>query len=288
MPKYKDKRYPIDKLYKSFDQLKQKGWIKEAICKINFKNKNKPTSLPVISFRTPHKGKSIWIISGIHGEEPAGPNAIVDGIKEIAELGKKYSVVLLPLCNPSGYLRNWRYLNMKKYSPKKEGQSIGDSEHFLLKGKNARIKQPSSQEAFAFTSYVLKLIKNYPPIATFDLHEDNEINKGYIYSQGEKGVKDEIAKKVVEVLRKNKIKTLRTGKTRFGEKIKDGIIGKEKDGSIDELFSANKIIVNNRIIRGPSAETVIVYETPAKGMSLQRRKKAHLELIKSLHELNIT
>lgn len=288
MPKYKDKRYPIDKLYKSFNKLKQNGWIEEIICKVNFNHNNKQISLPVISLRTPQKGKSIWIISGIHGEEPAGPNAIVDGIKEIAELGKKHSVVLLPLCNPAGYLRNWRYLNMKEYSPKKEGQSIGDSEHFLLNGKNARRKQPGSPEAFTFTSYVLKLSKEYPPIATFDLHEDNKINKGYIYSQGKQGAKDKIAKRIVEILEKNKIQIQKNGKTRFGEQIINGIVGQVKDGSIDELFSANKIIVNGKIVKGHSVKTVIVFETPAKEMSLQKRKKAHLELLKSLHELNIT
>ncbi|MBI5064797.1 hypothetical protein HZA97_01045 [Candidatus Woesearchaeota archaeon] len=282
MRKYPDNRYSINELYQSFDKLKQKGWIKEIIYNFKFKQDGKTISLPIISLRTHKKGKSIWIISGIHGEEPAGPNAIADGIKAIAKLGEKYSVVLLPLCNPAGYLRNWRYLNMQKYSSTQEGHSIGDSEHFLLKGKTTRRKQPSSKEAFTFTSYVLKLSKEYPPLATFDLHEDNKLTKGYIYSQGKHGAKDKIAKKIVKILEENKIPLQKEGKTRFGEKIKNGIVGPVKDGSIDELFSAKKIIVNNKIMSGPSAKTVIVFETPAKGMSLQRRKKAHLELLKIL------
>jgi hypothetical protein len=39
---------------------------------------SKKIALPIIALRTPKKGKALWVISGIHGEEPAGPNAISD------------------------------------------------------------------------------------------------------------------------------------------------------------------------------------------------------------------
>ncbi len=73
-------------------------------------------ALPVIALRTPQGGEACWILSGIHGEEPAGPNAIAASIDAIAALGERQAVVLLPLNNPHGYVNNWRYLNMQKYS----------------------------------------------------------------------------------------------------------------------------------------------------------------------------
>ena len=72
--------------------------------------------LPIIALRSPKKGPAIWVLAGIHGEEPAGPNAVAAAIADIAMLGEHRPVVLLPLLNPHGYARNWRYLNVAVYS----------------------------------------------------------------------------------------------------------------------------------------------------------------------------
>ena len=69
--------------------------------------------LPVIALRSPTHGPAIWILAGIHGEEPAGPIAVADAIDDIAKLGAMRPVVLMPLLNPHGYARNWRYLNAR-------------------------------------------------------------------------------------------------------------------------------------------------------------------------------
>jgi len=47
-------------------------------------------------------------------------------------------VVLIPLCNPHGYARNWRYLNTSKYSEEIEGQSFGDSSHLFPEPKDPK------------------------------------------------------------------------------------------------------------------------------------------------------
>jgi hypothetical protein len=72
--------------------------------------------LPIIALRSPRSGDAMWILSGIHSEEPAGPNAIAEAIDDIAALGERLPVVLVPLCNPHGYARNWRYLNTPIWS----------------------------------------------------------------------------------------------------------------------------------------------------------------------------
>lgn len=291
METFNDGRKPVSELYKSFLKLKDKGWTHEEICLSKGISKGKEVSLPIVSLRTQKKGKAIWILSGVHGEEPAGPNAICDGIKVIEDLGRIFPVVLIPLCNPLGYLRNWRYLNQEKYSKEVEGKSVGDSDHFLINPKNPkkpRREKPSTLEAEMLTKYLLKLSKDYPPLISVDLHEDDMIHEGYIYSQGKLGTNDPVAKKVVNILLESGVSIKTKGKTRFGEDIVEGIVGNQADGSIDELISSEKIYVNGKIIRGPSAKTVIVLETPAAAMSLDKRKFAHLKVLESLKNLITT
>lgn len=280
----RDERYSIQKMYASFKTLLSQDFIQETICITSFTHNNKKTSLPILSFRTNKKGKAIWILSGIHGEEPAGPNALSDSTQELAKLAEEYPIVLIPLCNPSGYLRNWRYLNKKKYHSNIEGKSVSDSEHLLLntKGNNTRKQKAASSISLALTNHILSLIKEYPPRITIDLHEDNLLSQGYIYSQGQQGIKDKTAQAIVNILKKSKIPLQMQGKTRFNEPIIKGIIGPVKDGSIDELFSAKKISVKGKIIPGPNVKTVIVFETPALHLKLQERKIAHRKLIQSL------
>lgn len=282
---YDDGRKPIKELYSSFIELQKEGWILDIIAMSSCIYMGKKVSLPIIALKTPHhKKKALWIISGIHGEEPAGPNAISEpeSIESLKQLEKKIPIVLLPLCNPLGYLRNWRYLNQEKWSSDSEGKSVGDSEHYLLNLKNSSLSRktnPLSKESEMLTRYIVKTSKEYKPLMSFDFHEDDLLSKGYIYSQGILGYNDNIAKKVVKILLNSGIPIQTKGKTRFGEIILSGIVGNEKDGSIDELLSTEKIMVNNKIIYKPAAKTSIVIETPAKAMSLDKRKSAHLKIL---------
>jgi hypothetical protein len=75
------------------------------------------------------------------------------------------------LLNPQGYARNWRYLNVASYSADIEGQSVGDSSHFLPSAENpARARTPaaSSPEAEAITAYVLRRQADYPTMTSID------------------------------------------------------------------------------------------------------------------------
>ncbi len=73
-----------------------------------------------------------------------------------------------------------------------------------------------------------------------------------------------------------------SGETRFGEAIDGGIIGPVIDGSVDELMSATSIIVAGQPQAGPGAQTVLVFETPADRISLQKRIAAQSALLKSI------
>jgi len=280
---YADGRLPIEALYRSYTSLLDKGWQLDIVTQSQ--PPGRATALPVIALRSPHPGPALWIFAGVHGEEPAGPNAIAQAIDDIASAGEHLAVVLMPLNNPQGYVHNWRYLNMPVYSATVEGQSVGDSSHLLIDPKNpghARATAASSPEADAITRYVLKMAGAYPPVYSIDLHEDNLIDEGYVYSQGQSGARDPLAIAAVQVLVDSGIPLKMGGQTRFGETISDGVVGPVADSSIDELMSAASIMVHGQQQAGPGARTVLVFETPAAKLSLQTRIAAHLALLRKL------
>jgi hypothetical protein len=278
-----DGRAPIESLYRTWLGLVGQGWKPELIA--NSAPAGAGTALPIIALRSPASGPAVWILAGIHGEEPAGPNAIAEAIDDIARLGAKRPVVLLPLLNPQGYARNWRYLNVPVYSENFDGQSVGDSSHLLSSPEDPgrpRAAAASSPEADAITAYVLRLQKDYPALCSIDLHEDNLIDEGYVYSQGVEGEKDPLAIEAVGVLRENGVPIRMAGKTRFDEPIAGGIVGPVVDSSIDELMSASQVVSGTTLKPGPAAHTVLVFETPAAALPLERRIAAHAALIRRL------
>jgi hypothetical protein len=282
-PAHEDGRAPIDGLYAAYEALVERGWSLEVV--VESRPEGTSRSLPIIALRSPQKGPAVWILAGIHGEEPAGPNAIAAAIEDIARLGERRPVVLLPLLNPQGYARNWRYLNVAVYDEATPGNSVGDSSHLLpdaASSGRARAMSASSQEADAITRYVLARSADYPPAVSIDLHEDNLIHEGYVYSQGKQGATDPLALEAVTVLRDAGVPLKGSGTTRFGEPVLGGIIGPVTDSSIDELLSADTVIVGGAARPGPGAATVLVFETPAATLPLDRRVAAHAALLRRL------
>jgi hypothetical protein len=278
-----DGRAPIEALYRASLGLVEKGWTADVIAASMPTGTSLP--LPIVALRSPNKGPAIWILAGIHGEEPAGPNAVAAAIADIAKLGERRPVVLLPLLNPHGYARNWRYLNVAVYTETVDGQSVGDSSHLLPSVEDpsrARARAPSSPEAGAITDWILRQQADYPAVISLDLHEDNLIHEGYVYSQGVAGAADELAISAVAVLREGGVPIKMDGTTRFDESIVRGIIGPVTDSSIDELMSARTVSVDGERRPGPGAQTVLVLETPAAALPLAQRVGAHASLLKRL------
>jgi len=245
-------------------------------------------SLPILSFRSTVMGPALWILAGIHGEEPAGPVAIAQNVDLFAQLARSHvPFVLLPLCNPLGYLLDWRYPDARR-PENGEGHSVGDCTHLLPNAEDPRQPRrpegPACPEAAALSNHILALVGDYPPIASLDLHEDELADPayGYVYSQGELGPGDPVALEVVAVLQRHGFAALETGVTRFGEPILKGVIAPTQDGSIDEMLSSRTLIRDGQAIRGPAARTVIVVETPTRLVPLVRRVAAHAELLRAL------
>lgn len=283
----KDGRISLFDLYKRFFVLVEKyNWSYDVIFNEKYLGfDGKEINIPVYAFRTKKLGKSFWILSGIHGEEPAGPNALAYSVKKIAELGRIMPIVFMPMLNPIGYIKNFRYPN--EYRDSKIGKSVGDADHFLL-GENgkSRIKKPSNKQSKSLSEYILNVSKKYPPLVSIDHHEDELLNKSYIYSQGIMGQNDPIAIEIMNAIKlSKKISVQKNGLTRFGEKIINGIVGQVKDGSVDELIASPKIIVRGRIKKGLSCLTSVVVETPAKSRILLDRIEINKLVINTYKKL---
>ena len=97
------------------------------------------------------------------------------------------------------------------------------------------------------------------------------------------GAEDPIAKKIAKLIGK-KFLLKQTGRTQFGEFIREGIISWTRDSSIDEFLAADKIIVKGKDVNGPAARTVVVAETPIPEISLKRRVAVHGNIIRSLNK----
>lgn len=281
----KDKRMSLNKIYNSYSKLDKNIWTKEII----FITHDENYSLPIFAFKTKKKGEALFIISGVHGEEPAGPNAIAKNILFLNNLAKKIPIVLIPLCNPKGYRKNWRYPNQEKYLKNKPYFSAGDAELYLPQLKNNKPrKNKIADEAKAICEYLIKNSKTYKPILTLSFHEDDSKTGTYIFSQGKLGSNDPVAKQIVTILKKNNFKFYSRKKTRFNEDITGGIASGVKDGSIDELLASDIIMVNNKFVKGPSAMSVVVIETNSKDIPIKKRITAHSEILKySLKFYNI-
>lgn len=288
-----DGRSTLDELSQRFESLAMEhDWHQDVIYAYP-----QDDALQIRAWRTTHEGEALWIISGIHGEEPAGPNAIASGLAGVIGLAESdVPIVLIPLGNPQAYRNNWRYPNTAERDWRKGGYSVGDAEYLLpdlRDGARPRAAAPPGPETKALTEYVLRMAKTYPPRLVLDLHEDElSTEGGYIYSQGSHVASGAVGAEIIGILEKSGIPIRQSGQTRFGEPIVDGVISRDdqglpiRDGSIDELLSARDVFVDGRKVPGPAAPTVIVVETPAfAGSKFELRVAAHRAVVQRLQEL---
>jgi hypothetical protein len=288
-----DGRSTVEQLTSRFQSLSAShGWQMDAI----YAYPDEP-DLAIRAWRTAHRGEALWILAGIHGEEPAGPNAIARSLASIVELASSgVPVVVIPLCNPKAYRSNWRYPNTPERDWRKGGYSVGDAEHLLPDletGARPRATGPAGPETRALTDFALHLAESYPPLLVLDLHEDElSTEGGYIYSQGSQAEDSPVGAEVIRLLRASGIPIRQSGRTRFDEPIVDGVISRDdkgqpiRDGSIDELMAANAVFRNGEEVPGPAARTVIVVETPAfAGSRFELRVAAHSAVIQRVREL---
>ena len=289
-----DGRLPLGTITGRFDTLStQHGWLPDTIY-----DYPDARGVAIKSWRTPRRGEALWVLSGIHGEEPAGPNAIAANLASLTQLADAgVPIVVIPLANPNAYRHNWRYPNTPERDWKKGGgYSVGDAEYLLPDletGTKPRAGTAPGPETAALTQYVLRLAEQYPPRLVLDLHEDElSTEGGYIYSQGTRPDDNPVGAEIIRLLQATGIPLRQSGMTRFGEPIVHGVISRDdkggpiRDGSIDELLAATEVFVDGRKVRGPSAHTVIVVETPAfEGSKFELRVAAQGAVVRQVHEL---
>jgi hypothetical protein len=288
-----DGRSTLEQLTSRYQSLStDHGWQMETV--YQYPGADAPA---IRAWRTAHRGEALWILAGLHGEEPAGPNAVAERLPSIVELAASgVPIVVIPLVNPQAYRNNWRYPNTSERDWRKGGYSVGDAEYLLpdlATGERPRAAKPPGPETKALTEFVLRLAESYPPRLVLDLHEDElSTDGGYIYSQGSRAKDNPVGAEVIRLLRQSGIPIRESGRTRFDEPIIDGVISLDdkgqpiRDGSIDELLAATEVFVGGKKTRGPAAATVIVVETPAfAGSQFDLRVAAQAAVIQHLREL---
>ena len=284
-----DGRARVKTLYREYDRLLDFGFERDLIFTQilpDSTTKNGSIAFPIFGYRCwATNAGSMWFFSGTHGEEPAGPEAIAAEIDLLGTLSNKVPMVILPLCNPIGRYRDWRYEN--EYRDDSKGQSVTDAEHYLLApGKRVpRRKRAVSNAAEAITRYVVEKSFVYPPEVAIDLHEDTDLPKSYVYSQSRLGESDLISRLMVEIMRDNGMEIQIEGETNVGEKVRDGIIPAVNDGSVIELITARQIYYQGQILHKPYAKSAYVVETPVYGVALPKRVETHRRILRSLEEI---
>ncbi|MFH1295369.1 MAG: hypothetical protein ABIH84_02210 [bacterium] len=259
-------------------------------------------NLPVYAYYKPttplYKSEpALWILGGIHGEEPAGPQALAENIRTIDQLTQNgVPVVFLPLLNPLGYCRDDRYFNAHRNE--QPGQSVTDAEHLLLNLQNPtqpRVSKPNNQYAAAILNWVLKMLNCYPPLLVIDHHED-ELDRSevhhtntvtYSYAHGNMEIMGPLCQLINRAFGENDFIIQKNGTTRLGERIEEGFVYNSRDGSIDEFFAEPAYFLSGNQIK-PAAAAVFAVETTRDndmGIPLADRVAVHKTIIDLYHPL---
>lgn len=266
---HEDGRKPLVELYRSYVRLAEEyGWeMEDLYSQTREVASGEEIPFPILSFRTQVQGPALWVLSGIHGEEPAGPNAFAENIEVFGELGERgIPLVALPLCNPKGYSLNWRFPNTadRKYASADNpegGVSVGD------------------MNVSGLTDGIVRLCGTYPPFLVLDHHEDEFVQGCYLYVQRTGGTDDSLVRKILVAMEGVGMPLTQQDQTRFGEPIINGVVACDEngdpihDGSIDDLLFSS-----------PNAPHVFVIETPAQG-PLPARVRAHAAVFHALPRL---
>ncbi len=291
-PYSRDGRLPRADLERRYDALRRDhGWKSDVVYRYPGAD-----GAVIRAWRTNARGPALWLVAGIHGEEPAGPNAISRSITAIALLAKQgVPMVVIPLANPVAYAKNWRYPNTAERDWQGPGYSVGDAEYLLpdlAAGRKPRADAARGPDTKALTTYALSQTSAYPPELVIDLHEDELSPDGYVYIQAPVSGESAVATEIVRLLTVAGMPLRQSGETRFGEPVVKGLSTRDangqpfRDGSIDELMSAPTVFLLGYPTPGPRGRTVLVIETPAgRDWPLAKRVAAHEAILNRLGDL---
>lgn len=281
----KDVRWPIQKLYQSYEQFILAEWAYEVVAIQQVKINDQQVGFPILAFFSDSDRKNsdetFWALAGVHGEEPAGVNAFARQTEYFIKMAQKnIPMVVMPLLNPAGYVRDWRYENTQRDF--KIGQSVTACDVYLNKLRSPLESSvvPMSETAKKVTTWIIQNSKKHLPKLVFDHHEDelsqNLIDSqqifSYLYYYGNP-LFEFIGLELANLLAEAGLPTATGGQTRFGETISsDGMIKYGIDGSVDEMLGFDQ--------KG----AVIVIETTRladDSVSLKKRMLAHEKIIQN-------
>jgi len=268
----KDGRLSLQELYRKFNELLKSGWTGQKISSQEISVAGEEITVPIFAFFSPacqtKEALETVVIAGIHGTEPAGPNAFAQYLETLIKIGSQEGVLVMPMGNPYGYYQN--------ESRNPDNVSVGDSDHLL-----GRAPEPACREADEITSFLMGLGERIgPETKVIDLHEDNfgedreshvDSVGTYVYVHGERADRNPLALKIVKMLKRNLHPIIMEGETREKEKISGGMVINTEDGSIDQLLTERL-----------GAGLAIVLETyilPDNDPPLEERIEIHLEAL---------
>jgi succinylglutamate desuccinylase len=209
------------------------------------------------------KKPNLLIAAGFHGEEPAGPWAILKWLKTVEDKDlKKANLSFLPCVNPVGFNRGTRYARVGEKTNK----------GFMY----PEIKEKPSVEAKILLDNI-DMLKVLAKDGFLSLHEDVTTHNFYVYSYGNcsdfaKAMRDEESKYFDVIEEGTKVNDSRSNDPEAV--ISNGIVHNYHDGSFEDMLTSKKI-----------ATRAIVTETPGYGVALEKRVEANMALITKFIDL---
>jgi hypothetical protein len=272
-----DGRKPIEELWAKYEKLVESGLFRKELIYIQKGTTldGKRVDIPTfgyISIDKPGDPKpSFWIIGGIHGEEPAGPNALADNVDDFIEMVRSgMSMVLVPLMNGVGYIKDDRYFDAHRMG----GSSVSDMDHLLGKTEN-----PNNYYTQHMGEWVQKTTDTHSPLLVVDHHEDDinhdlsvidaHVSYCYVYGTNLTLIK-KISILLTQTLKNSGFPVQENGVTRFSEKITNGFITNSLDGSVDQLLAEKY---------GATSFVIETTRDDDKNIPLPDRIKAHTDII---------
>jgi len=242
----------IDEYYKKILSHDDSFKIKE-LKRINYKRKDYP--IYSIHQKNETSSRRILIITGIHGNEIAGPLAIPrllrDMTEEPTDLYKKWDLKIITIANPVGFAHQSRYT----YS----GRDV-----------NRDFKRFKTEEALVLRSVLLE----YKPDLLLSLHEGPQ--KGCFFILRSTG--KDLINDALERVEKNNITLATSGYMHNSLKTK----GLQEEGLWTKLFVKIFNVNTLETFAEDHGIPAITIETPWAGNNIEERIRAHFIITKEI------
>ena len=207
------------------------------------------------------------------------------------ELGAERPVVLLPLLNPQGYARNWRYLNVAIYSERSTGRASATLAPAAVRRRIPHGRAPtraSSPEAAAITAWILRqpggLPGGHQPRPARGQPDPRGVRVFAGRARVRRGTCDHGGRRAAG----NRVPIKLDGKTRFDEPV---VARHRRAGHRQLDRRADERPPGRRRRQGAARAgrgTVLVLETPAAALPLAQRVAAQAALLQLLSKYLIT